>query len=63
MLKAHSEKREYRHKKKRLKTHEKGMFSTQFWMTLLKTYFLNEMVMSFQSDGPARAKARSPQDL
>ena len=22
------------------------MFSIQFWMTLLKTYFLNEMVMS-----------------
>ena len=31
---------------RRLKTHEKGLSSTQVWMTLLKTYFLNEMVMS-----------------
>ena len=28
------------------------MFSTQFWMTLLKTYFLNEMVMSSRVMAP-----------
>ena len=37
---------------RRLKTHEKGMFSTQFWMTLLKTYFLHEMVMSSRVMAP-----------
>ena len=28
------------------------MFSTQFWMTLLKTYVLNEMVMSSRVMAP-----------
>ena len=58
MLKAHSEKRGYRHKKEDLKLMKKVCFQLNF-----EDIFLKWDGNEFQSDGPARAKARSPRDL
>ena len=61
MLKAHSEKRGYRHKKEDLK-----LMRYVFNSILNESFediFLKWDGNEFQSDGPARAKARSPQDL
>ena len=55
MLKAHSEKRGYRHKKEDLKLMKKVSFQLNY---SFEDIFLKLNGNEFQSDGPARAKAR-----
>ena len=54
MLKAHSEKREYRHKKKDLKLMKKVCFQLNFDDSF-EDIFLKWDGNEFQSDGPGRA--------